>query len=846
MLHCFLICSGILFCEVTYSQVGNSGPPIQLNMLETQGSSSQGDCFASDLVLEGPNELCPSQFTYVNLEEENIFPSSGGQGIRFTNYDDLNFVISGMSFPYSFDSNINGILFDNNIPPLEGSFDLYTVVFTNSGNVTGTICFQSSSPINLFFYAEGELSCNQDPCFAQALTLIGPSEVCPTSSTIVDVQNPNTIPQNGGEGIRILDSDDLDVVAVITDIEFPLEINNDLNGYLSNNALDPLQGSYFFSSVVYTDPNDPENSICWTSFGVEIEFLPTIAPDCIEGDCFAQDLTTFGTPSICPNEMAFVDLDNANTVPAGGGEGIRFSNGSDIDFIVPVDEFPFQFDGGINGFLVENDLNSLEGILQLTTVVYNDPNNIENSLCSESAGSIAVEFIPGQDAECLQCIAEWMFGGPGDVCPGELTTIYIGGSVVPTGGGRGLKCIDDQGSEIFLSNIEFPYEVDNDLNGFLSDNDLDPYVGPVTFVGVIYTDPNDVVGSICAESNFGMIVNFLAADDVSCVPCEVQPLEIVGLEFLCPDDTTLLDFIDEIVIPDGGGAGLGVYLSGFGTDIQFTDVSFPYTVDSDLGGYLSANNMEPALGWVLFTPFIYADSEDPLNSICQLGNQTTVHFLFPDNSSCQEECMIEDLVLTGPDEICTQETTSVNIPMPGIIPEGGGLGIRFSNGDDVDIIYPGISFPYEFDYDLNGDLSNAGFDPFEGEFMLTSFVHNAPNNGNFICSESENPVVITFLPENEPNCLLSISDYLASSQWKLYPNPAEEAFAIEFEATNEGILILQIIDLQGRELKTFTRSVSPGIFNLPMDVNDISPGIYQVILNISGSINSKPLIIVPK
>ena len=71
-------------------------------------------------------------------------------------------------------------------------------------------------------------------------------------------------------------------------------------------------------------------------------------------------------------------------------------------------------------------------------------------------------------------------------------------------------------------------------------------------------------------------------------------------------------------------------------------------------------------------------------------------------------------------------------------------------------------------------------------------------------------------------------------------------FVIEFEARNAGDLILQVIDLQGRALKSFKRSISPGIVNIPIDVNDISPGMYQVILNFSGSIDSKPLIIVPK
>jgi len=843
----FLTYSLAILCACFCLQSLSQSNGIQIITIDSELDESTyaagGSCFAQDLVLEGPETLCPEQFTIVDIDEPNTFPVGGGQGIRFTNYEDMDFVISGMDFPYSFDDDINGILSTNGVEPLNGFFSLTTVTFTDASSVPTSICSESSSPVDLFFLDSDESICDEDPCFAQSLNLVGPAQVCPTGSTTVDVENPNTIPQNGGEGVRVLDGDNFDVDAILPDIEFPYEINSDLNGYLSDNDLDPLEGSFFFGAVVYADFNDPENSICWTGSSVEINFLSPIEPDCIESDCFAQDLTTFGTPSICPNETASINLINVNTVPEDGGQGVRFSDGLDIDFIVPVAEFPFVFDGTINGFLEENNIAQLEGNFQLTSVVYNDPNDIENSLCSESAGSINVEFIPGQDAECLECSAEWMFGGPNSVCPGEFATLHVGGSFIPTGGGQGLKCIDEEGTEILIPDVSFPYDIDNDANGFLSANDLDPFVGQVIFLAIIYTDPNDFAGSICAEAEIAMSVTFLAPDDISCVPCEVQDLEIIGEEFLCPDETTDLDFVDDITIPEEGGVGLRVILNSLGTEIWLPNISFPYTVDNDLGGYLSSNGMDPAQGWLLFRPFIYVDPEDPVNSICMLGEQTDVNFLFPDNSTCQEECIVEDLILTGPDEVCPEDPTTVDLPPTSSIPSEGGIGIRFSDGDDVNIIYSGMDFPYTFDNDLNGELSDAGFDPFEGTLMLTSFIYDDPDNANSICSESENPVIISFLGENEPACLTSVTDFMSISGWDLVPNPSSDLVSIQFEAIKSGNLQLNLFDIQGRLIKSNTHAVANGRVNIILDVNDVAEGYYRVVLNMEGKQDSRPLIV---
>ena len=843
--YLILIFSCLVFCKPIFSQETNSKDNLRIDFVTSEDTSNRGggDCSAAELVLEGPFAVCPDEIIYVDLEEPNNIPPGGGQGIGFTNFDDMDFVISGMEFPYSFDSGINGVLAENNIQPLEGDFVLYSVVFTNPNNVTGSICDDEWS-INVFFLSEDDPSCDQDPCFAQDLELIGAEEVCPGEATEVTTENPNTVPSEGGQGIRVSNNNDIDLY--LADVAFPFSFDNDLNGYLSDNDLSPLEGNISFGSFVYSDAADPENSICSQSgLQFSVNFLSSIHPDCIEGNCFAQDPVTNGIPSICPTQTTSINLVNVNTVPENGSEGIRLTNGIDVDLIIPEVEFPFAFDGSLNGFLADSGLDPIEGSFQLTSLVYTDPEDIENTICSESTGSITVEFIPGDSSECLLCMAQKTFAmGSGSLCPGETVSLgIIDPPLIPTGGGQGLKCTADGGTEVIVPEVTFPFLVDQDLNGFLSANDLDPFVGSVVFKNIVYNDPENIENTICSEAELGATVNFLLPTDISCVACEVQDLVINGLEFLCPDETTLLDFAEENTVPDGGGVGLRIYLSSFGNNFWLDDVSFPYEVDNDLNGILSSNDLNPAQGWVLFRPFIYTDPSDPLNTICMLGEQTDVNFLFPDNSSCVEEpCVVADLVLEGPSEICPGEVTTVNTLATSLVPENGGLGIRFSNGAGINITTQGtgITFPFEIDNGLFEDLIGGVL---EGEFMLTSFIYEDALNLNVICSESENPVSVTFLAENDPACSLGINEFIASHDWSIFPNPATNSFTIEFESRKASVLTVQIMDVQGREIKSLNRNLSTGLINVPIEVNDLSQGLYQVVLDFSGTRESKPLIV---
>ncbi|MBS1684471.1 MAG: T9SS type A sorting domain-containing protein [Bacteroidetes bacterium] len=67
---------------------------------------------------------------------------------------------------------------------------------------------------------------------------------------------------------------------------------------------------------------------------------------------------------------------------------------------------------------------------------------------------------------------------------------------------------------------------------------------------------------------------------------------------------------------------------------------------------------------------------------------------------------------------------------------------------------------------------------------------------------------------------------------KIYPNPSNSQFTIEFESkTNGEQLDLVIYDMTGRLVKTYTKSSSLGNNKLGIDLNREAPGIYTLAIN---------------
>ena len=99
------------------------------------------------------------------------------------------------------------------------------------------------------------------------------------------------------------------------------------------------------------------------------------------------------------------------------------------------------------------------------------------------------------------------------------------------------------------------------------------------------------------------------------------------------------------------------------------------------------------------------------------------------------------------------------------------------------------------------------------------------NDGN-----SENPRTVTITSDTAFMAIFSPASSLQevnAREFALYPNPAKSFVNLEFEALKENTL-LQILDLNGRKLRTF--DLKAGQETLRIDLGDLPKGVYTIML----------------
>jgi len=617
--------------------------PITLGLFEDIGwilcEETVNPCVAEELSLQGPEEICPGETTEVNTDSPNTIPDGGGAGVRFNNNADVNIILFGIDFPYSFDNDLNGVLSANDIDLFEGAFDLTTFVYTDPENPGTTICSESSNPVVVNFLTNSDPSCSGNPCIAEDLTLDGPAEICPGETTAVELVAPNSIPAGGGEGIRF--SNGIDVNIILSGISIPYSFDNDLNGLLSANDFDLFVGEFELNTFVYTDPDNVGSSICDESdvFAV-VNFLTEGDPECNVEPCVAENIELTGPGAICPGETTSVDLVPSNSIPEGGGQGIRFNNGVDVNITLFGIEFPYSFDNDLNGVLSANDIDPFQGEFELNTFVYTDPDDVQNTICSESAQTASVNFRAEDDPECITCLAEnLLINGASEICPGETTQVtLVEPNIIPPGGGAGIRFNNGTGINLTLSSVTFPYTFDNDLNGVLSANDIDPFEGEFELNTIVYTDPGDVTNTICSESEGTVTVGFLTENDGPCsFDCNAGELEPDDGNTLCPGFSASIlntDGLNGVAFPSEGGYRLRVELDGDTYFLETLDPQFGFAIDNDLFGVVSGQGDDPLIGVAALTAETFEDSGDPDGSICDTSEELSFEFLAEDDPAC--------------------------------------------------------------------------------------------------------------------------------------------------------------------------------------------------------------------
>jgi hypothetical protein len=254
-------------------------------------------------------------------------------------------------------------------------------------------------------------------------------------------------------------------------------------------------------------------------------------------------------------------------------------------------------EGGSSGSPIFNSAGLLIGTLTGGSSFCSSPNNpdyygkMSYHWASNPGDDLRDYLAPGSSATTLAGSSNPCSGGGGDciagsvfststqnVCPGETAVFNTSSTpTIPSGGGYAVDFVSNGGTggvpAFSITSVTLPFEFDNDINGVLSFNNLDPLLGSWTISGYVFTDPNDALNTVCDQTTNSFTVNFLTSGNPLCSGGS-------GDNDDCSDATTIIpgvyDFSTESATTDGP-AQPGSDCDGFGENNLNNDIWFEYT-----------------------------------------------------------------------------------------------------------------------------------------------------------------------------------------------------------------------------------------------------------------------------
>jgi hypothetical protein len=82
----------------------------------------------------------------------------------------------------------------------------------------------------------------------------------------------------------------------------------------------------------------------------------------------------------------------------------------------------------------------------------------------------------------------------------------------------------------------------------------------------------------------------------------------------------------------------------------------------------------------------------------------------------------------------------------------------------------------------------------------------------------------------------------ATLQTRMYPNPTTSATKIEYVAENDGILVVNVIDVTGKVIHTQSTQVEEGSGLIGLDISTLPEGVYNVTIELNNTRSNKRLI----
>ncbi len=154
-----------------------------------------------------------------------------------------------------------------------------------------------------------------------------------------------------------------------------------------------------------------------------------------------------------------------------------------------------------------------------------------------------------------------------------------------------------------------------------------------------------------------------------------------------------------------------------------------------------------------------------------------------------------------------------------------------------------VRFRFGSDTEEEGDMEEGiGWFVDDIEIMDMHNYHTqacvSSQEGDFVCAYA--PGKGTVVNAGDPS---SVIDRAATSNFEVFPNPAEEVISCSFTMDRADQFTINIFSMDGRKLKQYAGFCHPGYNQLPMDVSTLSSGIYFCVAQIGNNWFSKKIII---
>ncbi|MCA1750709.1 MAG: T9SS type A sorting domain-containing protein, partial [Flavobacteriales bacterium] len=752
----------------------------------------------------------------------------------------------------------------------------YLIVINEAGNCGDAFNTNNGWPA---ITCEGDgVACEGAVCETPSLVLDGPATICQDQTTTVDIPEPATFPDGGGIRLQFISTATGTGINLTLGGGLPYTFDYDLNGLLSANDIDPFEGEYTINIFLFTDAANIAGTICASGEDpVTVTFLGADDPLCEEPspNCSASPLIIEGPAEICEGETVTLTGAVPPEIPAGGSMLYQFVNVDDDEDVINWTgaPFPATFDNDLNGLLSDNDFDPFSGTYEVEIFVYSNPGDIGNSTCAFGGAPVLITFLDANDPLCDgppdPCsTAPLLALGSVIACEGESLTVAPNATFppqVPEGGGIALVFAGGGlSSDFIISEVDFPFTFDADLNGALSGESLDPLSGDFEVEIVIYTDPTDVEGSICAEGTVPVGLTFAGPDHPDCVgepepctdwqdptpstgygnfndlfggaPCDPGtgcPVnEIITIEVWAGEAYSVDNFQEggtyTFSICNGPGAFSWMpdftiiapsgAIDAFGSD---TDCSITWTA-SESGTYLIVINQFGNCGEAV------AENNGYPSLTCEGGPEV----------QCPETCDAGTLGVEGETALCPGDVTTVFNTEATEIPAAGGYRIRATAGGETYFFAPAAPDELTFiEYTFDGQAAT----PFVGTATLRAQVYSdADNPDGSICAESSD-IELTFLADNAEDCTInSVLDWL-SGDWSIYPNPAGHFVTVDLTVNSPLPIVLRITDISGRTVHTEVIAASSGRQEVRVETSQLASGIYMVSLEADNARDVKRL-----